>query len=178
MIEHSPSEGAAGPPAGTVIRSIRPSDAAGLHGFHARLSDDTIRNRFFGPHAVLPEAEVRRFTSLSPEREVALVATIGEDIVGVGRSIRLGGSDAAEVAFVIQDGYQGRGLGTALLTRLAGIARADGIHRFVADTFATNRPMLDVFMHTPAVAVIGTRRDGSVVHLVMDVRPAVNQLRV
>jgi GNAT superfamily N-acetyltransferase len=178
MIERAPSEGAAGPPAGTVIRSIRPSDAAGLRGFHARLSDDTIRNRFFGQHAVLPEAEVRRFTSLSPEREVALVATIREDIVGVGRSIRLGGSDAAEVAFVIQDGYQGRGLGTALLTRLAGIARADGIHRFVADTFATNRPMLDVFMHTPAVAVTGTRRDGSVVHLVMHVQPAVNQLRV
>jgi GNAT superfamily N-acetyltransferase len=108
---------------------------------------------------------------------VALVATIGEDIVGVGRSIRLGGGDAAEVAFVIQDGFQGRGLGTALLTRLAGIARVDGIHRFVADTFATNRPMLDVFMHTPAVAVTGTRRDGSVVHLVMDVRPAVNLLR-
>ena len=37
--------------------------------------------------------------------------------------------------------------------------------------------MLDVFMHTPAVAVTGTRRDGSVVHLVMDVRPAVNLLR-
>jgi GNAT superfamily N-acetyltransferase len=178
MTERAPREGAAGPPAGTVIRSIRPSDAAGLRGFHARLSDDTIRNRFFGPHAILPAAEVRRFTSVSPEREVALVATIGEDIVGVGRFIRLGGGDAAEVAFVIQDGYQGRGLGTALLTRLAGIARADGIHRFVADTFVTNRPMLDVFMHTPAVAVTDTRRDGSVVHLVMVVQPAVNLLRV
>jgi GNAT superfamily N-acetyltransferase len=178
MIERAPTDTAAGQVPGVVIRSIRPSDAAGLRGFHARLSDDTIRNRFFGPHAVLPEAEVRRFTSLAPENEVALVATVGEDIVGVGRTIRLGGGDAAEVAFVIQDGYQGHGLGTALLTRLAGIARADGIHRFVADTFATNRPMLDVFMHTPAaVAVTGTRRDGSVVHLVMDVQPAVNLLR-
>jgi hypothetical protein len=77
MIECVPTDGAAAKPVGAVIRSIRPSDAAGLRGFHARLSDDTIRNRFFGPHAVLPEAEVRRFTSLLPEREVALVATIG-----------------------------------------------------------------------------------------------------
>ena len=162
-----------------AIRSIRPDDANGLQAFHARLSDDTIRNRFFGPHAVLPDAEARRFTSLARGAEMALVATDGTDIVGVGRFIRLGATDVAEVAFVIQDGYQGHGLGTVLLTRLAGIALADGIRRFTADTFVTNTPMLDVFMHTPhAVEVSTTRRDGSVVHLTMSLRPAQDLIAV
>jgi RimJ/RimL family protein N-acetyltransferase len=161
-----------------VIRSIRPADAPGLRAFHARLSDDTIRNRFFGLHRVLPDAEVRRFTSPVPGAEVALVATVEEKIVAVARYIRLGGYDSAEVAFVVQDAYQGRGIGTELLTLLADTARDDGIHRFVADTFAANRPMLDVFMHTPqAVTVMSTRRDGSVVHLVMAVTPTSSMFR-
>src|ERR1700730_15781718 len=88
---------------GIVIRSIRPDDATRLHAFHARLSDDTIRNRFFGAHRVLPDAEVRRFTSPVPGNDAALVATLDEEIVAVGRYNRFGGDDAAEVAFVVQD---------------------------------------------------------------------------
>jgi GNAT superfamily N-acetyltransferase len=162
---------------GVVIRSIRPDDARGLQAFHARLSDDTVRNRFFGPHRVLADAEVHRFTSVVRETEVALVATVDEEIVAVGRYIRLGMDDAAEVAFVVQDGYHGHGIGTALLTLLARIAWDDGIRRFIADTLATNRAMLDVFMQTPqAVTVMNTRREGSVTHLVMGVVPADNLL--
>lgn len=165
------------PVSGVVFRSIRPDDARGLQAFHARLSDDTIRNRFFGPHRALPAAEVHRFTSVVRGTEVALVATVDEEIVAVGRYIRLGVDAAAEVAFVVQDGYQGHGIGTAPLTLLARIAWDDGIRRFVADTFATNRPMLDVFMYSPqAVTVMSTRRDGSVVHLVMRVVQADNLL--
>ena len=162
---------------GVVIRSIRPDDARRLRTFHARLSDDTIRNRFFGPHRILPDAEVRRFTSPVPGNDAALVATLDEEIVAVGRYMRLGRGDAAEVAFVVQDAYQGHGIGTSLLTLLAHIAWDDGIHRFVADTFANNLTMLGVFMHTPeAVTVLRTRRDGSVVHLVMGVVPAEKML--
>jgi GNAT superfamily N-acetyltransferase len=177
MTERSAQQSKAGPAPGVVIRSIRPDDAMGLQAFHGRLSDDTIRNRFFGPHPVLPKSEVHRFTSLTRGREAALVATVEGEIVAVGRYIRLGGDDAAEVAFVVQDAYQGHGIGTALLTLLAHLAWDDGIRRFVADTFAANRAMLDVFMHTPqAVTVMNTRRDGPVVHLVMGVVPADNLL--
>jgi GNAT superfamily N-acetyltransferase len=161
---------------GVVIRSIRPDDATRLRAFHARLSDDTIRNRFFGLHRFLPDAEVDRFTSPARGNEVALVATVEEEIVAVGRYIRLSG-DAAEVAFVVQDAHQGHGIGSTLLTLLAQIAWDDGIHRFVADTFAANLAMLGVFMHTPgAVTVESTRRDGPVVHLVMGVVRAENSL--
>jgi GNAT superfamily N-acetyltransferase len=168
--------GAVPPVPGVVIRPIRPDDATRLRAFHARLSDDTIRNRFFGFHRFLPDAEVDRFTSPVRGNEVALVATFEEEIVAVGRYIRLSG-DNAEVAFVVQDAYQGHGIGSRLLTLLAQIAWDDGIHRFVADTFAANLAMLGVFKHTPgAVTVESLRRDGSVVHLVMGVVPAENRL--
>ena len=156
---------------GLVVRAIRPDDAVALQAFHHRLSADTIRNRFFGAHPHLPDEEARRFTSLGAGQQ-ALVATFGGEIVGVGRYIRLGSGAAAEVAFVVQDGYQGHGIGTELFTLLARIAWDDGIRRFVADTFADNRAMLDVFMRTPGAATVAkTRRDGSVIHLTMAVSP-------
>ena len=155
-----------------AVRSIRPDDDVALRAFHSRLSDDTIRNRFFGAHPTLGAAEARRFTDLDPGTAAALVATTGVDIVGVGRYVRVGTAPVAEVAFVIEDGFQGHGLGTELLTLISRIAWGDGIRRFVADTFAVNRAMLDVFFNTPqAVTVASTRRDGSVTHLVMTLTP-------
>ena len=156
---------------GLVVRSIRSDDATALQAFHNRLSADTVRNRFFGVHPHLPDDEARRFTDLGPGQQ-ALVATLDHQIIGVGRYIRLGSGDAAEVAFVVQDGYQGHGIGTELFTLLARIGWDDGVRRFVADTYADNRAMLDVFLHTPgAVTVMKTRRDGSVIHLTMAVTP-------
>ncbi len=156
---------------GIVVRSIRSDDAKALQAFHHRLSADTVRKRFFGVHPHLPDAEARRFTDLGPGQQ-ALVATVDHQIIGVGRFIRLGSGDAAEVAFVVQDGYQGHGIGTRLFTLLARIGWDDGVRRFVADTYANNRAMLDVFMHTPgAVTVTKTRRDCSVIHLTMAVTP-------
>ena len=160
--------GRAPPPDAIVYRSIRPDDAAGLQAFHRRLSDDTVRNRFFGVHRELSDQEAQRFTSLTAGEETAVVGTVSGQIIAVGRSIRVGDGDAAEVAFVVEDGYQHHGIGTTLLALLARFAWADGVRHFVADTFASNRLMLDVFMHSPqSVTVLSTRRDASVIHLVM-----------
>lgn len=125
-----------------------------------------------GAHPRLPDEEARRFTSLAAGRQAALVAMFGKQIVGVGRYIRVDTGVDAEIAFVVEDGYQGRGIGTELLTLLARIGWDDGVRRFVADTFAENHAMLAVFMRTPdAVTVTETQRDGAVVHLIMVVTP-------
>lgn len=174
------SPGIAGaPPAvpGLVVRAIRPDDASALQAFHHRLSPDAVRSRFFGAHPRLSNEEARRFTAINTGEEVALVATLDDQIVGVGRYIRIEAGDAAEVAFVVQDGYQGHGIGTELLCLLARLGWDDGIRRFVADTFAENHAMLGVFRGTPrAVTVAETRRDGSVVHLTMAVTRPVSDL--
>jgi len=130
---------------GTVhLRPIRPDDAAALQAFHKRLSPQTLYYRFFGPYPTIPPRDLERFTVVDYDRRVAIVATIGADLIAVARyeTLRAG---VAEVAFVVEDAHQRRGLGPVLLEHLAGAARERGIDRFEAEVLASNRPMLHVF---------------------------------
>jgi acetyl coenzyme A synthetase (ADP forming)-like protein len=128
------------------IRPVQPADAPALAAFHARLSPETVRMRFFSVKPVLTPAELERFTTVDHVARVALVAELGGQLVGVARYDRLADEpDEAEVAFVVADEHQGRGIGTVLLAHLASAARERGITRFVAETLAENRAMLGVF---------------------------------
>ena len=131
---------------GTVhLRPIRADDAERLQAFHARLSKETVYNRFFAYRPTLSDVDAARFTQVDHDDRVALVATLNSEIVGVVRYDRLPGSHDAEVAFVVEDVHQGRGLGPLLLEHLSDAARERGIARFTADVLPTNRPMLGVF---------------------------------
>jgi GNAT superfamily N-acetyltransferase len=76
---------------------------------------------------------------------VTLIVLTGEPqrIVATGEYVRLKGQDTAEVAFLVDDAYQGKGLGTLLLERLALIAAKRGVRRFQAFTLAQNQKMLN-----------------------------------
>lgn len=132
------------------VRPIRPDDTERLRTFHAHLSRDTVIYRFFRYMPDLSIHDAERFTHLDYQDRVALVATLGtgeeEHIVAVVRYDRID-PEAAEVAFVVADAWQGHGIATALLLQLAGLARAHGITRFVAITMASNRRMLEVLRH-------------------------------
>ena len=131
---------------GTVahVRPIRPSDTDGIHRFHSGQSDESIYLRFFAPLRRLSDADVHRFTHVDYVDRVALVVTLREDIVGIGRYDRID-ARSAEVAFNISDHYQGEGIGSVLLEHLAAIARDVGITRFTAEVLPQNRKMLSVF---------------------------------
>lgn len=133
-----------------LARPIQQNDVERLRAFHQRLSRDAIIFRFFHYVPELSEGDARHFTHLDYENRMALVATEGsgpdERIVGVVRYERVG-ADTAEVAFVVEDRWQGRGISTALLHRLARYARRHGITQFVAITMGSNIAMLDVFRH-------------------------------
>jgi GNAT superfamily N-acetyltransferase len=126
------------------VRPMVADDGARLVAFHARLSAESIRNRFFGVHPVLSDAEIEHFTHVDGRDRVAFVAIEGPAIVGVGRLERLPGTTDAEVAFVVADDHQGRGLGTRLLERLEIAAQPLGVTHFVADTLFSNTAMLHV----------------------------------
>jgi acetyl coenzyme A synthetase (ADP forming)-like protein len=131
---------------GTVhLRPITPEDGEALRRFHRTLSLETTYFRFFSPHPELSDDEVKQFTNVDHDRRVAIVAELGGEIVAVGRYEGLDDSRAAEVAFVVTDAHQGRGLGTLLLEALAAAARERGINRFVAETLPNNRRMIQVF---------------------------------
>ncbi len=126
------------------LRPMTPDDADRLRAFHARLSPETIYRRFFAPYPELTDRDVARFTQVDHVDRVAIVATVGDELIGVGRYDRLAGADA-EVAFTIRDDHQGRGLGSVLLEHLAAAARERGIEQFVAEVLPDNRRMLATF---------------------------------
>jgi len=131
---------------GTVhIRPIRPDDAKALVAMHAALSSRTRYLRFFSAYPRIPERDLIRFTNVDHRDRVALVAMLGKVIIAVGRYERTPGTDEAEVAFVVADEHQGRGIGSVLLEHLAAAARESGVKRFHAVVLAENTPMLRVF---------------------------------
>src|SRR4051794_22622499 len=116
---------------GTVhLRPICPEDADGINGLMERSSDQTRYYRFFGPMKRLSEKDLHRFTHVDYVDRVAFVLVLGDQVIGVGRYDRLPDTAEAEVAFLIEDAHQGRGLGSVLLEHLAAAGRERGIERF------------------------------------------------
>ncbi|WP_374116415.1 GNAT family N-acetyltransferase [Hoyosella sp. YIM 151337] len=154
------------------LRPITPVDSERLVRFHAGLSERTRYLRYFGPYPRMPERDVIHFTNVDHKDRVSFVLILGDDIIGVGLYERLmysGTSDSAEVAFVIADEHQGRGLGSILLEHLADAAAQNGITRFEAEVLAENRGMIAVFKE--AGYEISRSYDGSVAHLAFDIDP-------
>jgi acyl-CoA synthetase (NDP forming)/GNAT superfamily N-acetyltransferase len=162
---------------GTVhLRPIRPEDADGLVGLMERSSDQTRYYRFFGPMKRLSDRDLHRFTHVDHDARVAFVVMLGEQLVGVGRYDRYPGTTDAEVAFLVEDAHQGRGLGSVLLEHLAAAARERGIERFVAEVLAQNNRMVRVFRDA---GYVGERSfEDGVVHLTFPIAQTEDALTV
>ena len=130
------------------LRPIRPSDAGLLVAFYDRVSPESKYLRFFAPYPRLSQRDVRRFTQVDYVDRVALILTLGDEMIGVGRWDRLESGTAggkAEIAFLVEDAHQGRGVAQLLLEHLAEAARERGITGFVAEVLPENRRMAQVF---------------------------------
>jgi acetate---CoA ligase (ADP-forming) len=127
------------------IRPIRPDDNAQVLRLYERLSLESMYLRFFSPLPAPFALETERLTQVDQDEHVVIVAEMGDQLVAMARYDRQAPGDTAEVAFVVDDAHQSRGLGTLLLEHLAAIGRDRGIRRFVATTLPQNRRMLDVF---------------------------------
>ncbi len=135
-------------PNGTTIhlRRIRRDDEDRLLEMWGRVSAHSRRLRFHG-HFELTKGNVKKFTDLHPDEQYALVATMGrgddEQIVGVARWERdVDDATRAEYAALIEDQFQGRGIGTALLRHVAQAAMEAGVKRLTGDILAENSRML------------------------------------
>jgi GNAT superfamily N-acetyltransferase len=134
-----------------AVREIRPDDADRLTRFHTTLSMETTRMRFFSPHPRLSPHELLRFTTVDHWDREAIVVLDGDDIVAVGRYDRMDDPGLAEVAFVVSDPWQGKGIGPVLLSRLAELARQrenDRMLEMLRHTgFPTRRRFVDGVVH-------------------------------
>ncbi|MFD6066264.1 bifunctional acetate--CoA ligase family protein/GNAT family N-acetyltransferase [Amycolatopsis lurida] len=162
---------------GTVhLRPVIPSDADGLVAFHGRLSERTRYFRYFGAYPRIPQRDLERFSVVDHHDRVAFVALLGDDIVAVGRYERLEHGPSAEVAFVVDDAHQGRGLGSILLEHLAAAASECGLRRFVAEVLAENAAMVRVFRD--AGYQVSREIEEGVLHLEFDIDPTEESLAV
>ncbi|MBN9492519.1 GNAT family N-acetyltransferase [bacterium] len=129
------------------FRPIRPDDAVRLQEFHQRLSPESQRMRFFSPMRELSGGLARRLTRLDFQRRVAVVVCLpGDDAIrGVARYELVRDGGPAEIAFVMEDDLQGRGVGKIMLHLLARYARYMGITHLVADVLPENQHMLAMF---------------------------------
>ena len=131
---------------GARIRPIRPDDEPGLVDLYERLSRRSAYQRFFTVRRQLPQNWYHAFANVDYTSRLALVAeretVAGSRLIGVGRYEPTEEAGVAEVATVVEDGWQGRGLGAILLDEVLRAAETRGIHRFRAYVLADNQPML------------------------------------
>jgi GNAT superfamily N-acetyltransferase len=113
-----------------MIRAIRPDNRDALLAAFKELDKRTVSLRFFGSKKELSDRELTAATVVDFVRTVALVTCVqdGADdkIIGVGSYVAFGSADppdAAEVAFTVEEDYQGLGISSLTLRHLAGIAR-------------------------------------------------------
>ena len=126
------------------IRPIRPEDKDLLVEFYSQVSDQSKYYRFFSPMPTLSERDVARFTEVDHVERVAFVVLLKSRMIAVGRYDVVEAGEA-EVAFLVQDEHQGRGIAQILLEHLAQAARERGLDRFVAEVLPDNQPMIQTF---------------------------------
>ncbi|WP_438291249.1 bifunctional acetate--CoA ligase family protein/GNAT family N-acetyltransferase [Streptomyces sp. HUAS TT7] len=184
------------------IRPITTEDAERLVSFYELVSDESKYYRFFAPYPRLSAKDVHRFTHHDYVDRVGLAATVGGEFIATVRYDRInaqgrparpspttalaGGrfapappaapADEAEVAFLVQDAHQGRGVASTLLEHIAAVARERGIRRFAAEVLPANSKMIKVFTDA-GYQQKRSFEDGSV-HLTLDLEPTAESLAV
>ena len=132
------------------FRTIRPGDAPALQRVHSRCSERTIYLRFFGSLEELPEEKARFFAHVDGVDHLAFVALDPDDpdeIIALVRYDREPGSERAEYAALVEDRWQGHGVGIDLTRRLVDEARAKGVRFFYAMVMGKNMSMLELLRH-------------------------------
>ncbi|WP_078489114.1 GNAT family N-acetyltransferase, partial [Streptomyces sp. Mg1] len=166
------------------IRPITTEDADRLVSFYEQVSDESKYYRFFAPYPRLSARDVHRFTHHDYVDRVGLAATIGGEFIGTVRYDRIDATgrpasapaDEAEVAFLVQDAHQGRGVASALLEHIGAVARERGIRGFAAEVLPANTKMIKVFTDA-GYQQKRSFEDGSV-HLTLDLEPTAESLAV
>ena len=151
---------------GTEIffRPVKPTDDAALSQMLYSLSAESIRTRYMTHTMAFPHKEVQQLTNVDYRHDITIVGTVpgvsGDEIVAIAQYYLDPKTDAAEVAFLVQDEWQQKGMGSFLLNYLTQIAVQRGVKRFYAKVLPVNKPMLAVFYNSGFK--VNTEFDGEV----------------
>ncbi len=159
-----------------VIRAVRPDDGAKIRRAFSQLDPDTVYHRFFAHKREVTDAELDHITGVDFEHNAALLVTTGsgadEAVIGGASYFAIDSkpeSRSAELAFTIEEEFQGLGLASRLMRALAEIARANGFSQLEADVLGDNAAMLAVFRRSGLPMTVG--RENDVVHVTLSLAP-------
>jgi len=139
---------------GTQIffRPVKPTDEPALSEMLYSLSEESVRTRFLAHTQTFPHQNVQKLTNIDYQHDLAIVGCVpgpaGEEIVAIAQYFLDPKTQVAEVAFIVHDEWQQKGMGSFLLKYLTEIARRRGVRRFRATVLPTNKPMLAIFQNS------------------------------
>ncbi len=139
---------------GTLIkfRPIHPTDEPGTRDLFYSLSQETVYYRYMSHMKRIPRKQMQNFVYVDHRNEVAIVGTVpeasGDEIVAIGRYYLDQKTNRAEVAFVVRDDWQNKGIGSFILKHLVNVAKRNGIAGFTAEVMRDNKPMQSVMNHS------------------------------
>ncbi len=147
-----------------VVRPIRETDEGKIADMFYSLSEETVQKRYLAPLVSLPHSQLMRYLSVDDTENVALVLETRpsdeaeSEIVGIGRYHASGETKYADVAFLVRDEWQGRGLGRTLFERLTNLATENHLLGFTTEVLTSNQAMLHIFKDSGHDVVLD--RDG------------------
>jgi len=154
------------------LRPVRMNDEHLLKDLFYHLTKDSMYQRFISSRTDMPHERLQKFTAIDYRREMAILATVEEGekevAVGMGQYLIDEASHTAEVAFVVLDVYQGKGIGAELLTYLTLLAKRQGLLGFTAAVLQENHAMLHLFESMGFI--VEKRLDSGVYELTMTFR--------
>ena len=149
------------------FRAIKPSDEEEMRRLFYRFSDQSVYYRYFAPIKTMPHSKMQGYVNIDFSRVMSIVGLVGEaghgHIIAEARFIRDEKGPSADVAFVVDEKYQGIGIATYLYKLLIRLAKDRGIQYLTADVLATNKGMMKVFEKEGAP--VTAKLDHGVYHL-------------
>jgi GNAT superfamily N-acetyltransferase len=162
------------------VRAATPGDEERLRGMFSRLSLETIYRRFHLPYPRVPERTLALMLDVDHQDKESFLAIVGgEEVVGHAMYVRSDNARVAEVAFVIEDRWQSKGVGRLLLSQIAEGARIRGVEYFIGEVLGENRRVLGL-LNAVFSEVRYVMRDG-LYHFrvpLQTLKPAVDSARI
>jgi len=135
------------------FRAIKPSDEDEMRRLFYRFSDQAVYYRYFSPIKTMPHTKMQEYVNIDYRNVMSIVGVIEEGgmerIIAEARYARDTSSIYADLAFIVDERYQGYGIASFMFDLLIRIGREQGIKGFVADVLADNKSMLKVFEKSP-----------------------------
>jgi len=152
------------------LRPIKPPDEPALSEMLYSLSEASVQKRYMTRTRAFPHRDIQQLTNIDYRNDLAIVGVVpgvsGDEIVAIGQYFLDPKTQAAEVAFLVQDEWQKKGLGTLLLDYITKVARQRGVKRFYAKVLPNNKPMLTIFYNSGYK--VNTEFDGEVYNITYD----------